>query len=312
MRQSDIIIEARNLRKSFGDVQAVCGIDLDVKRGEMYGLVGPDGAGKSSLIRMLCGLERLDGGNGIILGFEFPAQIEMIKRRIGYLSQRFSLYIDLTVQENIQFFAEIHGVENYRERLEFLLEVTNLSKFRNRLADHLSGGMKQKLALACTLIHKPDLVYLDEPTVGVDPVSRRDFWSILSDLVGDELTVVIATPYLDEAERCSRLSLLHKGRVLLEGKPEDIRGRMEGDLVEIVCTDGRKAMQILSDQDNVRETQLFGDRVNALVGSWETENEAILSRLRSGGIEVMSSRRVPPSIENVFVSMLRSDARVGL
>ncbi|KAF0146874.1 MAG: ABC-type transport system ATPase component, partial [Ignavibacteria bacterium] len=201
----DTVIKINDLKKSYGSVLAVDGVNYNVNRGEMFGLVGPDGAGKTTTIRMLVGLLNPDSGYAKVLGYDLLSQKNLIKDEIGYLSQKFSLYGDLTIDENIEFFADIHGVKHFEERRDELLEFTRLTPFRDRLADKLSGGMKQKLALACTLIHKPKIIFLDEPTTGVDPVSRRDFWKILSNLLKEGITIFMSTPYLDEAERCNRV-----------------------------------------------------------------------------------------------------------
>src|SRR5574338_611102 len=207
-------IKIDGLYKSYGKIEAVKGISLEVAEGEMFGLVGPDGAGKTTTIRILCGLLSPDSGEVTMFDDNLKTHRRKIQKDIGYLSQRFSLYGDLTVDENIEFFADIHGVKNYESRRNELLEFTRLTPFRNRLADNLSGGMKQKLALACTLIHKPKIIFLDEPTTGVDPVSRRDFWKILSDLQKDGITIFMTTPYLDEAERCNRIALMNNGEII--------------------------------------------------------------------------------------------------
>ena len=202
----DLVISTRGLARSFGETKAVVALDLEVRRGELYGLVGPDGAGKSTAIRLLCGLLKAQGGHGQVLGYALDTQAEAIKAHIGYLSQNFTLYGDLSVDENLEFFAELHGVREFRSRRDELLEFTRLKPFRARLAQALSGGMKKKLALACTLIHTPALIFLDEPSTGVDPVSRREFWTILSQVREQGVTVFMTTPYLDEAERCHRIA----------------------------------------------------------------------------------------------------------
>ncbi|HSD64075.1 MAG TPA: ABC transporter ATP-binding protein, partial [Ignavibacteriaceae bacterium] len=207
--ENSIVIH--NLKKSYGKIEAVKGISFEVFRGEMFGLVGPDGAGKTTTIRILCGLLSQDLGEVKIFDDDLRINKRKVQKNIGYLSQKFSLYGDLTVDENIEFFADIHGVKNFEVRRNELLEFTRLIPFRNRLVDNLSGGMKQKLALACSLIHKPKIIFLDEPTTGVDPVSRRDFWKILSNLIKEGITIFMSTPYLDEAERCNRVALMNKG-----------------------------------------------------------------------------------------------------
>jgi ABC-2 type transport system ATP-binding protein len=247
------------------------------------------------------------------LGYDLLAETAEIKNRIGYLSQRFSLYGDLTVDENVEFFAEIHLVRNFRERREELLEFTRLTPFRERLAERLSGGMRQKLALACTLIHTPRLIFLDEPTTGVDPVSRRDFWTILSSLLRSGITIIMATPYMDEAERCSRVGLLAEGRLLAADTPQNIKRLMRGTVVEVVCTDTRRAFAILKNI-GVREVQLFGDRLNVVVDEPGKEIPLIEAALVREGIPVVQKRLLPPSLENVFISVTESapsEARNG-
>jgi ABC-2 type transport system ATP-binding protein len=222
------IIDIQNIHKSFGSVKAVKGISFNVSKGEMFGLVGPDGAGKTTTIRMLCGLISPKEGMLLILDMDISKNKKTIQKNIGYLSQKFSLYGDLTVDENIEFFAEIHNIKDYERRRNELLDFTRLKEFRSRAADKLSGGMKQKLALACSLIHKPRILFLDEPTTGVDPVSRRDFWKILSGLLKEGITIFMSTPYLDEAERCNRVALMNKGEIIAldtPGKIKDMLGK---------------------------------------------------------------------------------------
>jgi drug efflux transport system ATP-binding protein len=205
-------VQMKNVVKRYGTTEALAGLTLDVQRGEMFGLIGADGAGKTTAIRVICGLLHADGGEVRVLGRDPVREHRAVTDKVGYLSQRFSLYGDLSIDENIAFFAEIHGVRDYQRRRDQLLEMTQLKPFRTRLADRLSGGMKQKLALACTLVHEPELILLDEPTTGVDPVSRREFWKLLSEFLAHGITILMSTPYLDEAERCSRVALLHAGR----------------------------------------------------------------------------------------------------
>src|SRR5512136_3002510 len=243
---SDVaVVETRGLGRTFGSVEAVRGLDLTVFAGEMFGLVGPDGAGKTTTVRLLCGLLPPTSGTAAVLGFDVVKDASRLKSRIGYFSQRFSLYGDLTVDENIAFFAEIHLVRDYQARREELLEFTRLAPFRDRLADRLSGGMRQKLALACALIHTPRIIFLDEPTTGVDAVSRRDFWKILSRLLRSGITIVMTTPYMDEAERCTRVARLTEGRRLAAETPQAIKGLMRGTVVEIVCPEIRRGYAVL-------------------------------------------------------------------
>jgi ABC-2 type transport system ATP-binding protein len=305
-------LEIHGLKKSFGEkgkpmVEAVRGIGLTIAKGEMFGLVGPDGAGKTTLIRMLCGIIKPDGGSATILGLDLATQMKAIKPRIGYLSQRFSLYPDLTVDENIEFFAEIHEVKNYQARANELLEFTRLTPFRKRLADQLSGGMKQKLALAATLIHKPEIIFLDEPTTGVDPVSRREFWKILSSLLEEGITILMTTPYLDEAERCSRVGLMSEGTVLLADTPKNVKKQMKGSVIEIIPNDLHRATEALREHSAIIEVQAFGDRINVVIDK-NVEPQVLKQWLESRGVQVKSARTIQPSLENVFISLLREQA----
>lgn len=266
--------------------------------------MGPDGAGKTTLIRMLCGLIKPDSGTAELLGYDLLKQTGKIKDEIGYLSQKFSLYADLTIDENIEFFAELHGVKNFKARRNELLEFTRLEQFRSRLAGRLSGGMKQKLALACTLIHKPKIIFLDEPTTGVDPVSRRDFWKILSELHNEGVTIVISTPYMDEAERFNRIAMINNGRLLMNDSPAAIKGSMGKIIAEIVADNLRETYNILLSRHS-DEAQLFGDRIDIALNNEEEFNkiEFILSE---NNIKLISSRIKPVSLENVFIHVLNN------
>ena len=301
-----LAVETQGLGKTFEMVEAVRSLDLTVRAGEMFGLVGPDGAGKTTTIRMLCGLIPPTSGRASVLGFDVVKEAGRLKSRIGYFSQKFSLYGDLTVDENIEFFARIHLVRDFRARREELLEFTRLTPFRGRLADKLSGGMRQKLALACALIHTPKIIFLDEPTTGVDAVSRRDFWKILSSLLRSGITIVMTTPYMDEAERCSRIGLLAQGRLLAADTPQGIKRLMRGTVVEIVCPEIRRGFAVLKTVPGVTEVQLFGDRLNAVVTDPDREMPLIEAALAAAGIPVLQRRVLAPSLENVFISVTQS------
>ncbi|MCJ7644813.1 MAG: ABC transporter ATP-binding protein [Candidatus Aminicenantes bacterium] len=301
----DPVIETSGLTRQFGPIRAVDGLDLAVGAGEMFALVGPDGAGKTTTIRMLCGILKPTAGSVRVLGRDLVNEAALIKNDIGYLSQRFSLYGDLTVDENIEFFAEIHKVRDYKKRRGELLDFTRLAPFRTRLAERLSGGMRQKLALACTLIHTPRLLLLDEPTTGVDPVSRRDFWKILSSLLRTGITIFMSTPYLDEAERCSRVGLMNNGRLLAADTPQAVKRLMKGEVVEVICGEIRRAFDLLRGRPDAGEVQIFGDRLNLVVDNTERDFPAVAARLREAGIEVSDWRKIPPSLENVFISVTR-------
>src|SRR6188474_288281 len=251
--------------KRYGALEAVRDLSFSVQPGEMFGLIGPDGAGKTTSIRLLCGLLHADGGIVRVLGRDPVREHRAITASVGYLSQRFSLYGDLSVDENVAFFAEIHGVSDYRARRNRLLEMTQLTPFRARLADQLSGGMKQKLALACTLIHEPEVILLDEPTTGVDPVSRREFWKLLSEFLAQGITILMATPYLDEAERCSRVALLHEGRLVALDTPDSLRAALPGIVIEVIAPDQDRANQVLEKLPGVVDVQLFGERAHVRI-----------------------------------------------
>src|SRR3954447_267771 len=237
--------------RRYGTTVALDGLSFAVAAGEMFGLIGPDGAGKTTSIRLACGLLRADAGSVRVLGRDPIKEHRAITADVGYLSQRFSLYGDLTIDENIGFFAEIHGVKRYGATRDRLLDMTQLTRFRARRADRLSGGMKQKLALACTLVHEPRVLLLDEPTTGVDPVSRREFWKLLSEFLSHGLTIVMSTPYLDEAERCGRVALLHDGRLLAIDRPAVLQSRLEGQLLEVSASSGRPPVEFLASLPDV-------------------------------------------------------------
>jgi len=300
------VIQINNLKKNYGDVEAVRGITIDLHEGEMFGLVGPDGAGKTTTIRILCGLISQSSGACSLLGKNHDTDKKFIQNQIGYLSQKFSLYGDLTIDENIEFAAVIHNVNDFRERRDELLDFTRLKPFRKRLADKLSGGMRQKLALACSLIHRPKILFLDEPTTGVDPVSRRDFWKILSKLLQDGLTILLTTPYLDEAERCNRVALMNKGEIISLDTPQKIKSQLDKDIMEVVCSPSRKAYKILSNLEKY-EAQMFGDRLNVVVADFNNDSGVIEKILNDNQIQISGIRQVSPSLENVFIHKIESD-----
>jgi len=305
---SRFALRTRGLSRTFGEVLAVDHLSFGMQKGTMCALVGPDGAGKTTTIRMLCGIITPTGGEAEILGYDSVKARRELKQRIGYLSQGFSLYEDLSVDENIEFFAEIHKVKDFSDRREQLLEFTRLAPFRRRLAGKLSGGMKKKLALACTLVHRPQIIFLDEPTTGVDPVSRRDFWLILSEVLKEGISILISTPYLDEAERCASVALLSEGRLLAIDTPEGMRRHMKGSIVEITVPDVRRAASLLpaGRESWCLELQLFGDRFDILTEDAALTSERAGELLSAGGIAVRDVREITPSLENVFISMLRN------
>jgi ABC-2 type transport system ATP-binding protein len=296
-------VAVRGVHRAFGGVTALQGVSLSVNRGEMFGLIGPDGAGKTTLLRIICGLDRPDAGDVAVFGADPFRSHGVATTSIGYLSQRFSLYGDLSIDENVEFFARLHGVRDFAPRRDRLLELTGLSRFRTRLADRLSGGMKQKLALSCTLVHEPPLIVLDEPTTGVDPVSRREFWKLLAEFLAQGLTIILATPYLDEAERCSRVALLNDGQVLALDEPGRLRAAMPGRMLEVVTGEPRQALDVLASLLGPERVELFGDRLHAQIDDG-TSADQLVDRLAIGGVPDARVRDVTASLEDVFIDLL--------
>jgi ABC-2 type transport system ATP-binding protein len=304
-------VVAERLFKDFNETRAVNDVSFSISEGEMFGIVGPDGAGKSTLLRMLCGIMRPTSGRTLLFGEDPRENQEIIKNDIGYFSQKFSLYGDLTVEENMTFFAEIHGVRDHARRGEELLEFTRLAPFRKRLADKLSGGMKQKLALVCAIIHKPRIIFLDEPTTGVDPLSRMDFWKILSSLLRTNITIIMSTPYMDEAERCGRIALLNNGGIMAIDSPHNIKKMSPGEIIEIVCDKPRQAKRVLEVVPCVGGVQSFGDRLNVAVRSGSESMAAVSEAMGKAGMEIGGIRVINPSLENVFISLMSRRGESG-
>jgi len=301
------VIEAQHLTRRFKKVTAVDGLDLSVCRGEIFGLLGPDGAGKTTTIRMLCAIMDPSAGRASVAGFDAVKEPEEIKKRIGYMPQQFSLYGDLTVAENLVFFADIFevGRKEREERIVRLLEFARLTEFRNRRAAHLSGGMQKKLALACTLIHQPEIIFLDEPTTGVDPISRREFWDILTELHLQGVTLFVSTPYMDEAERCSRVGLMFEGSVMICDTPERIKALVEGELLELRPQQLREAGQLIECLPGVLEVQTYGDLLHVFVDGAEQRAPALQEALATAGIPVHGLRQTRPRMEQAFISLVR-------
>jgi len=297
--------------RRYGAVVAVDGLSFDVRPGEMFGVIGPDGAGKTTTIRLAGGLLATSGGKVAIFDRDPVAEHRAITAQVGYLSQRFSLYGDLSIDENIAFFAEIHGVREYRAARDRLLEMTQLTRFRDRRADRLSGGMKQKLALACTLVHEPRILLLDEPTTGVDPVSRREFWKLLSEFLSRGLTIVMTTPYLDEAERCNRVALLHEGKLLALDTPAALQSTLAGELIEVVVNVPRPPMDVLAAVPGVVDVQSFGDRAHVRVarGQGVAAVPRIEAALAAASLPIVSARLVAASLEDVFIDLITGTAK---
>ena len=300
-------IRFETVSKNYKATAALTDVSFAVARGEMFGLIGPDGAGKTTAIRLACGLLRPDRGRVTVLDRDPVRDHRLVTGAVGYLSQRFSLYGDLSIDENIAFFAEIHGVRGYGPARDRLLSMTQLTPFRQRRADRLSGGMKQKLALACTLVHEPEVLILDEPTTGVDPVSRREFWKLLSEFLSNGLTIVMATPYLDEAERCARITLLHEGRVLAIERPSALQATLAGRLIEVIAGTARPPAEVLARVPGVEDVQTFGDRAHVrLAGLTQAEGiNRVTAALGEQGIDVVSARPLAASLEDVFIDLVR-------
>jgi ABC-2 type transport system ATP-binding protein len=299
------VIAVDRLIKRFGGAAAVDGVSFAIAQGEIFGLLGPDGAGKTTLFRILAGVMAPTAGTARVAGADIRTEAERVRPRIGYMPQAFALYGDLTVSENLRFVAEVFGVPRAQigPRLARLLQVSRLERFTGRRADHLSGGMKQKLALAATLLHEPDVLLLDEPTTGVDPVSRREFWQILQALHREGKTIVVATPYMDEAERCARVALMHRGRILSVDAPGALRGHFPDAILEIVASPRRAALAAVRRLAEVRQATVFGDAIHVVVPPG-TPGRQIADALEAAGIRVATARRIEPSLEDVFVSLL--------
>ena len=309
------IVHLEGLTRRFGKVIAVNGLDLRVNRGEIFGLLGPDGAGKTTTLRMMAAILDPTAGSARVLGFDSVKQDESIKEKIGYMAQQFSLYGDLSVMENISFYADIFGLKGQarRQRIDRLLQFARLTDFGQRRAAHLSGGMQKKLALACAMLHKPEIVLLDEPTTGVDPVSRREFWSILTELHLEGVTIIVSTPYMDEAERCSRVGLMYQGKLIVCDAPESIRAMVDGELLELRLSDGgvgvdqglRRARAILSKMPGILEVQTYGDLIHAFVQDSAAAQVEITQALRQAGIAISGVRRATPRMEDAFISLVQ-------
>ena len=296
-------ISLRALTRRFGDVAAVDGLTFDVAPGELFGLVGPDGAGKTTTLRMLAGVLRPSSGDALMGGVSVARDPEGVKHRIAYMSQRFGLYTDLTVRENIDFYADLYQVPDAErsDRLERLYRFSNLGPFEHRLAGQLSGGMKQKLGLCCALVHQPEILLLDEPTFGVDPISRRDLWLILHEMVAQGVTVVVSTAYLDEAERCDHVALLNQGKVIALDRPAALQESLEGEMLAVRASDPRRALALLREAPGVRRAALFGDAIHVTLGARERDWPVVRQALEGAGVELLDIHQIEPGLEDVFM-----------
>ncbi len=303
------IIRTSGLTRRFGQVTALDRLNVEVSRGEIFGLVGPDGAGKTTTLRLLCGLLDPTQGEVWVAGYNAAREPDAVKDRIGYMAQRFGLYADLTVQENMLFYADLFGIPA-RERdalMAPLLRMTRMEPFRGRQAGKLSGGMKQKLALMCTLLHRPEVLFLDEPTNGVDPVSRRDFWAILYQLVKDGMTVFITTAYLDEAERSNRVGLIDRGRLIRCDAPAALKTSLEERCYEVRVRDRRAALELLSASDGVVSVEPAGEALHLFLAPGRTSPERLEAALRASGVAPAGFRGIDPSLEDVFIALIRKE-----
>ena len=301
-------IKITDLTRKFKENIALDSINLTIQEGELFGLVGPDGAGKTTLLRTLAGLLGISSGEVRAAGFELHKNSETIKSKIGYMAQEFSLYGKLSVLENLQFFGEMYDVPPalQKERIPGLLAFAQLTDFTNRRAAKLSGGMKKKLALACTLLHQPPILLLDEPTTGVDPVSRREFWNILNDLHLGGTTILVSTPYMDEADRCSRVGLIYEGRIAVCDSPENIRQMIRGEFIKIVTHDWQKAREIIHPLKGILEVQSYGEALHVLVDSSTKRLGQIQKTLRKNKLEIMEIRVIKPRMEEAFISLIKN------
>ncbi len=313
MRMPDYLIDAYDLHKSFGATHAVAGVSLRVAAGEIYGLVGPDGAGKTTVMRLLCGALALDDGDAEVGGCDIRRQVERAREQIGYLAQRFSLYEELTVQENLRFFAEVRGLQpaQWAPRSREILEFVGLEPFRDRRAGQLSGGMKQKLGLALALINAPRVLLLDEPTTGVDPVTRQDFWRLILPLLRrGNLAVLVSTPYMDEALRCTRIGFMRDGRIISEGPPAELRRRLDGRILELVGKPDKLVVAVARADPSVETAERFGNRFHLRVapGQAGVVQSRLGESIRAAGGEVASLHTIDPQLEDVFIELAEKDA----
>ena len=304
-------VEVIDLMKKFGDFTAVDGVTFNIRRGEIFGFLGPNGAGKTTTIRMLLCLLRPTSGRATVLGYDIVRQPEAIRRHIGYMSQRFSLYNDLTVGENLDFYGRTYGVRGgrLRERKQFVIEMAGLQGRERELTRNLSGGWKQRLALGAAILHEPEMLFLDEPTAGVDPISRRAFWDLLYQLADEGTTIFVTTHYMDEAEHCQDLAFIHSGRIIAQGAPEEIKlNKMQGQVLEIDCTLPDQAIGLLRKMELFDEVALYGALIHVVAEGIAERKPYIKQALTEQGVQVRTMDVIAPSLEDVFISNVRNHA----
>jgi ABC-2 type transport system ATP-binding protein len=309
----DLAVRTEDLSKRFGETVAVDGVSLEIPVGDVFGLIGPDGAGKTTFMRLISGVMRADSGQAVVAGEDVIADPEAVKQRMGYLSQAFSLYADLSIEENIDFCGDLYLMprDEVQRMKEEMLELTDLLRFRKRLVGRLSGGMKQKVGLICALINRPQVLILDEPTTGVDPISRRDFWRIISQLPEQGVTVVLCSPYMDEAARCRHLAMISRGRILAEGTPEEMRGMVDGTVLEVTADDVRAAGKALGDLASVRRVTPFGDALHVQVEEGREAVAEVRRALAEAGVDEDEIHEMVPSLEDAFMDIVTRGDRVA-
>jgi len=306
---NDIAVSVQNLGKKFGSFTAVNKINFEVKRGEIFGFLGPNGAGKSTTIRMLCGIITPTSGTGTVGSFDINKEQEKIKQNIGYMSQKFSLYDDLTVEENINFYSGIYKLskKELAERKEDIIRLADIEPLRHSLTKTLSGGWKQRLALGCALIHKPNIIFLDEPTSGVDPITRNNFWDIIKGLAQKGVTVFVTTHYMDEAENCSRMTLIYKGTIIAMGTPEEMKTKfMKNEVIQIIVPRAEELIEKISSLEGIKETALFGSAIHAVTPDAEKAAPLIESLLNKEGCKGCRINKIKATLEDVFVSLIET------
>ena len=306
---TEYAVKVNNLEKRYGDFKAVNKVSFQVKRGEIFGFLGPNGAGKSTTIRMLCGLIIPTAGEANILGFDVFKEAEKIKEHIGYMSQKFSLYEDLTVEENIDFYSGIYQIPKAekKDRKEWVIRMSGLEEYRNSLTSVLAGGWRQRLALGCALLHKPPVVFLDEPTSGVDPISRRKFWDLIYELAAEGVTIFVTTHYMDEAEYCDRLAMIYQGELVATGTPDEMKIRyMSKEILNLECSDPYNMLKVVKEIPEIKEAALFGRGLHLSVQSAQEAIPIVVKALTEQKIPYTSLNRIKPSLEDVFVSIIEA------